>query len=84
VDGDPIDELLDACESYVLDQTMLLRILSDGGDAPFLCHAAWAQLDRLGAAVHSARGRTVAPARRARGVTARPGVGRLEVITSIA
>jgi hypothetical protein len=55
VDGERFDELLDACESYVVDQTMLLRILSDGGDAAFLCHAAWAQLDQLSAAVHSAR-----------------------------
>jgi hypothetical protein len=55
VDGDRIDELLDACESYVLDQTMLLRILSNGGDPAFLCHAAWAQLDQLSAAVNSAR-----------------------------
>jgi hypothetical protein len=55
VDVDRFDELLDACESYVVDQTMLLRILSDGGDPEFLSHAAWAQLDQLSAAVHSAR-----------------------------
>ena len=52
---DRIDELLDACESYVVDQTMLLRILADGGDPEYLCHAAWAQLDQLSAAVNSAR-----------------------------
>jgi hypothetical protein len=34
---------------------MLLRILSNGGDPAFLCHAAWAQLDQLSAAVNSAR-----------------------------
>jgi hypothetical protein len=55
VDAERFDDLLSVCESYVVDQTMLLRILSDGGDPAFLCHAAWAQLDQLSAAVNSAR-----------------------------